>query len=136
MNPRNIIQSAFVIVVGFIAVAVFGLTDPEEPRVIADEKPAVNEGNKTENLRDGFSPYVDKDGNISLPKGYRQNWTHLGSWAVAKKRGQAIHEMHNVYTQPETIVAYNNSGVFPDGAVLVKEVHATKAKRLTTGHSA
>ena len=44
--------------------------------------------------------------------------------------------MHNVYTQPETIAAYNKTGEFPDGAVLVKEVRESKADRLTTGHAA
>jgi cytochrome c len=44
--------------------------------------------------------------------------------------------MHNVYTQPETISAYNKTGEFPDGTVLVKEVRETKADRLLTGHSA
>jgi len=44
--------------------------------------------------------------------------------------------MHNVYTQPETITAFNKTGEFPDGAVLVKEVRETKVDGLTTGHTA
>ena len=83
-----------------------------------------------------FSPHVDRDGNISLPKGYKQTWVHLGDWAVAKKPGEAIHEIHNVYTQPETIGAFNKTGQFPDGTVLVKEVRKTEQGRLTTGHAA
>ena len=84
----------------------------------------------------GFSQYVDQVGKISLPKGYKQKWAHLGNWAVAKEQGKTIHEMHDVYTQPETIVAFNKTGRFPDGAVLVKEVREARADQLTTGHSA
>jgi hypothetical protein len=32
-----------------------------------------------------FSPYVTKDGGISLPTDYREKFIHLGTWAVAKK---------------------------------------------------
>jgi hypothetical protein len=84
----------------------------------------------------GFSPYVDGNGAISLPKGYKQEWAHLGSWAVARKRGSDVFEMHDVYTPRETIAAYNKTGEFPDGTVLVKEVRKTETDRLTTGHAA
>lgn len=30
----------------------------------------------------GFSPYVDKSGNISLPEDFRISMIHLGSWFV------------------------------------------------------
>jgi len=136
MKPRHLIQTAVVIVVGIMALGVFVGVDPDAASVIADEPPTA-EGSKTaKNPDDGFSPYVDADGKISLPKGYKQKWAHLGSWAVAKKTGETIHEMHDVYTPAETITAYNKTGEFPDGAVLVKEVHETKADRLTTGHAA
>ena len=60
---------------------------------------------------------------------------HLGNWAVAKESGKPVHEMHNVYTQPETIAAFNKIGEFPDGAILVKEVREANTDQLTTGHS-
>ena len=34
---------------------------------------------------EGFSPYVTKDGGISLPADYREKFLHLGTWAVATK---------------------------------------------------
>ncbi len=136
MKARNIIQTAIVIVVGIVAVGVFVASHVDEPRAIADDKPEANELKNTKTPDADFSPYVDKEGKITLPKGYKQKWSHLGSWAVAKKPGETIHELHGVYTQPETIVAFNKTGKFPDGAVLVKEVRETNADRLTTGHSA
>jgi len=125
-----------VIVTGVVVMA--GLFDPwgGDPRAIAGQSLAVNETKSASKAARSFSPYVDSDGNIRLPKDYKLKWSHLGSWAVAKKPGETVHEMHDVYTRPETIATFNKSGEFPDGAVLVKEVRRTKADRLTTGHSA
>lgn len=137
MKPRHIIPTAIVSVVVVVSASVLVGGSIGRPSAIADDNSAVDMVKQKENPDDGFfSPYVDEDGNISLPEGYRQKWTHLGSWAVGKKPADAIRELHNVYTQPETIRAYNQTGEFPDGAVLVKEVRATAADRLTTGHAA
>ncbi len=81
-----------------------------------------------------FSPYVDDVGQIRLPADYRRAWIHLGDWAVAKKEGQDPHELHEVYTQPGVLEAYQKTGEFPDGAVLVKEVRNTQTQKLNTGH--
>ena len=83
-----------------------------------------------------FSPFVDKDGNIRRPKDYKIRWSHLGGFAVAKKEGATVSEIHDVYTQPKNIDAFRRDGKFPDGAVLVKEVREASADRLTTGHAA
>jgi hypothetical protein len=134
MQPHRLVPTAVVIAVGIMAVGAFVGADPDTPNASADEKPAAK-GSKEAKNPDGFSPYVDTNGKISLPTGYKQKWTHLGSWAVAKNAGESVHEMHDVYTQPETIAAYNKTGEFPDGTVLVKEVHHTKSDKLMTGHA-
>jgi hypothetical protein len=85
---------------------------------------------------DDFSPYVTKEGGISLPTDYREKFLHMGSWAVAKKPEQPVHEMHNVYARPEDIQGYRRDGKFPDGAVLVKEITRVGSDKLTTGQSA
>ena len=123
------------ILVFVCTVGVVGLVDVGAHRSegIADESPVANETIKPESV---FSPYVDRNGNISLPTRYKQEWAHLGSWAVAKKAGQKIHEMHDVYTRRETIAEFRKTGKFPDGAVLVKEVRNAEVDRLTTGHAA
>jgi hypothetical protein len=82
-----------------------------------------------------FSTYVSKDGDISLPKGYRERFLHLGAWAVAKKPNEPVYELHNVYAQPQDIQAFRKDGKFPDGAVLVKEITNVAAAKLTTGES-
>lgn len=82
---------------------------------------------------DVFSSYVDADGMISLPPDFRQ-WAYLGSWSIAgdDEEGGAA-ETHVVYTQPETVEAFRQTGEFPDGAVLVKELFETETGDLTTG---
>jgi Cytochrome P460 len=84
---------------------------------------------------DDFSPYVTKDGGISLPVDYREKFLHLGTWAVATKLGKPVDEMHNVYARLEDIQAYRRDGKFPDGAVLVKDITRVGSDKLTTGQA-
>ena len=68
-----------------------------------------------------FSANVDKEGNISLPKDFRLNMVHLGSWFVADGGGSGFHD---VYTEAASAQAYRETGQFPDGATLVKELRS------------
>ena len=65
---------------------------------------------------------VDAHGNLHVPGAYRTTYQALGSWAVAADHRKGSKEQHVVYASPGTIAAYRESGHFPDGAVLVKEV--------------
>ena len=102
---------------------------------IASRATSSQQNASSEKATDSFSPYVAKDGSISLPKDYRENFLHLETWAVAKEANAPVHEMHNVYSQPEAIKAFQKKGKFPDGAVLVKEITNVSADKLTTGQS-
>lgn len=65
---------------------------------------------------------------------YRRDWVLLGSFSVrADDAEKGAKELHVVYAAPETVDAYRKTGAFPDGAVLVKDVFATKTEALTTG---
>jgi hypothetical protein len=82
-----------------------------------------------------FSSHVDSAGNISVPTDYRQ-WAFLGSWHVVAKGagdGAGVAGFHTVYTQPSSVTHYLNTGEFPDGAVLVKELLKVDTDELTTG---
>lgn len=81
-----------------------------------------------------FSPYVDEEGTIRLPKEYRGRWTHLGTYAVINESKDG-HGLHEVYSRSSDIEAYNRTGEWPDGAVIVKEVRHTTGARMTTGDS-
>jgi len=79
---------------------------------------------------ESFSPNVDSKGNISLPKDFRNQMVHLGSWFVPEGGASGFHD---VYTEPETVAAYRRTGQFPDGATLIKELRAANAADYTTG---
>lgn len=78
----------------------------------------------------GFSPYVDAKGNISLPKAFRLQMVHLGSWFVPEGD---VSGFHDVFTEKESVEAFRKTGVFPDGATLVKELRPSHADHYTTG---
>lgn len=90
-------------------------------------------------LKQTYKQLVDKQGNISLPKDYQQSWTFLGSFFVENAPSamtadsEKSFDVHVVYTQPEAAEYYRKHGKFPDGAVLIKDVNATKLEALTTG---
>jgi len=76
---------------------------------------------------------VDSSGNLRVPEDYRTLYQSLGSWAVAADEGKGSKELHVVYASPGAIAAYRKDGHFPDGAVLVKEVHEAATAQMTTG---
>ncbi len=78
------------------------------------------------------APGIGADGSIQVPDiDYRKDWAFLGTFSVQGDDGAG--DLHTVYTQPETVAAYRETRVFPDGAVLVKELFKTKTDDLTTG---
>ena len=79
---------------------------------------------------DKFSPYVDDEGNIGFPAGFRTSMVHLGSWFVPQGEASGFHD---VYTEKETVAAFRKTGKFPDGATLVKELRASNTASYTTG---
>lgn len=79
-----------------------------------------------------FSPYVDPEGRISLPRDVRRHWVHLGSY-VASEADAPGQGFHDVYTPSAVAEAYRRTRNFPDGAVLVKEIGQLSTGRMTTG---
>ena len=64
----------------------------------------------------GFSPYVDDKGNINFPAGFRDSMVHLGSWFVPEGGASGF---HGVYTERKSVDAFRETGIFPDGTILV-----------------
>jgi hypothetical protein len=77
-----------------------------------------------------FSPYVDGSGNIRFSEEFRTSMVHLGSWFVPAGEASGF---HGVYTEKESLAAYRETGTFPDGATLVKELRAFDSADYTTG---
>ncbi len=88
-----------------------------------------------------YTTLVDASGNIAIPERFRSEWAFLGTWSVATSVAEQSGEtgdhgaagLHNVYTQPDVVEAYRETGEFPDGAVLVKELLTGATKPMTTG---
>ena len=76
---------------------------------------------------------VDAEGNLRVPEDYRTRYQSLGSWAIAADSGRSSKEMHEVFASPGAVDAYRESGHFPEGTVLVKEVFGTSSTGMTTG---
>jgi len=84
-----------------------------------------------------FSEYVDKDGKISLPTGFRESWEYLGAWVVPEKPDGTKTDgygFHDVFSSRGSIAAFNKeTKKFADGSVLIKEVRSIITKPMTTG---
>ena len=86
-------------------------------------------------INDTYTKLVDKEGEITLPKDYRQHWTFLGSYFVKTGSDGNAYDVHTVYTQPDAAEYYRKHNKFPDGTVLIKDVNGTKSEPLTTGQA-
>ncbi len=113
MSRATLLVSASILMV---TIGAFIATRPADARTTADAF---------------SSPYVDAKGGISLPEDYRLKWTHLGSWALEDTDAKL--GMHDVYTQPESVIEFQNTGKWPRGTVIVKEVRAARTGKMTTG---
>lgn len=82
--------------------------------------------------QNGFSPYVDEEGNISFPENFCTSLVHMGSWFVPEGDASGFHD---VYTEAETVAAYKATGEFPDGTTIVKELRASDSGDYTTGNN-
>ncbi|MGY2181512.1 cytochrome P460 family protein [Pseudomonas agarici] len=83
-----------------------------------------------------YKNYVDKNGNIKVPKDYRTEFVFLGSFAVPGGDSLGgLKQLHQVYVDRDSIEYYRSHGDFPDGAMLIKELQGTTAADLTTGHA-
>lgn len=79
------------------------------------------------------TPAVDAERNLHVPSNYKTTYEFLGTWSVAGDDGKGAKQMHVVYVSPGTTAAFRKTGHFPEGAVIVKEVHSAGTTEMTTG---
>lgn len=77
---------------------------------------------------------VDKNGVIRVPDNFRTQYAMLGAWSVAgdADTGGGV-GLHIVYAPHDAVDAYRQTGSFPSGTVLVKELFNGHTAELTTG---
>jgi cytochrome P460 len=81
--------------------------------VLMPEAPVAAEG--------AASAMVQPDGTIVMTtQNYQRDWTMLGIFGHLDDNG--VKQFNVVYTQPETATAYRETGEFPAGAVIIKEL--------------
>ncbi len=78
--------------------------------------------------------YAD-DGQLIRPKGWRK-WVYIGTPLTPHDMNggkAAFPEFHNVYMDPESFATYENTGQFPNGTQLVKELVLVGSKQAVSG---
>jgi len=94
-----------------------------------------------ESFTSTYGSLVDDAGNITLPKDFRRDWAFLGTWSIAEEDVETSSAasrhgaagLHNVYTQRGVAEYFQETGKFPDGAVIVKELLKAVTAPMTTG---
>ena len=79
-----------------------------------------------------YAQLVDEQGNIAFPADFQQSLIHLGTTAVMSE-SMRVQNLNGIYTQAEALNAYNQTGLWPDGTLFVKDVKLVSSERLTTG---
>lgn len=78
----------------------------------------------------------DADGAMLRPTGYRQ-WIYVGTPLTPNDMndGEApFPEFHAVYIAPDAWAVYQDTGTFPDGTCMVKELISVGAKQASSGN--
>jgi hypothetical protein len=84
-----------------------------------------------------WGPEWTSAGELILPSGFHQ-WVFLGSPLTphALNGGNApFPEYHNVYVRPEAFAAYRESGQWPEGTIMLKELQLTRPATNADGSS-
>ena len=84
-----------------------------------------------------WGPKWTDNGELILPTGFHE-WVYLGSPLTphALNGGSApFPEYHNVYVQPEAFRAYRETGEWPEGTIMLKELQLTRQATNPDGSS-
>ncbi len=82
------------------------------------------------------NPVVSADGGLRVPENYRTELAFIGAWATVGGEDEKISSFHNVYASPNAIKTYRETGRFPDGTILIKELVRGANGFKTTGEIA
>ena len=77
----------------------------------------------------------DDNGDLLRPEGYRE-WVYVGTPLTPNDMNNgkaAFPEFHNVYIDPRAYAQWKQSGTFPDGTIIVKELISVGSKAAVSG---
>lgn len=122
-------RSVCTLLAAFVCTAAAALLLPgagESPEPVADQRvPRVD-----------LPVTFDGDGAIVQPTGYRE-WVQVGTPLTPNDMNDGdapFPEFHSVYISPDAWAAYKETGAFPDGTTMVKELISVGAKTATSGN--
>ena len=98
---------------------------------------AVGAGQSARAADPDWGPKWTRDGQLILPEGYHE-WVFLGSPLTPHAlNGESapFPEYHNVYVQPQAFRAYRETGEFPEGTIMFKELQLTTERAFPDGSS-
>jgi len=81
-------------------------------------------------------PRYTADGKVIRPEGWRK-WVYVGTPVTPGdlNGGEAnFREFHNTYIDPASFETYRNTGVFPNGTMIVKEMVKVGSKEASSGN--
>jgi len=84
-----------------------------------------------------WGPKWTADGKLILPEGYHE-WVFIGSPLTPhalNDENAPFPEYHNVYVQPQAFRAYRETGEFPEGTILLKELQLLRERAFPDGSS-
>ena len=97
---------------------------------------AQREGTNTASVKGRYLPEYTKEGDLVLPKNWR-SWVYVGSPLTPDGLNdgkEGFPEYHNVYIEPGSYEIYKNTGVFPEGTIMFKELQRVLGpKQFTDG---
>src|SRR5215470_18667347 len=105
-----------IVAVGIIGLGVIGT-------VVFAQRQQTNTALK----RERYLPEYTKEGDLILPKNWR-SWVYVGSPLTpdALNNGKAgFPEYHNVYIEPGSYEIFKQTGEFPEGTIMFKELQRT-----------
>lgn len=80
-------------------------------------------------------PAFTADGEMTQPAGYRE-WVYVGTPLTPNDMNPPeapFPEFHNVYIHPADYARYKQTGEFPDGTVIIKELVSVGSKEASSG---
>lgn len=81
-------------------------------------------------------PRFTAEGELMRPEGWRK-WVYVGTPLTPHDMNDgkaSFPEFHNVYVDPSSFAAFENTGVFPNGTQLVKELTLVGSKAAVSGN--
>lgn len=138
MSIRNIKPTFLLLGAGLITVVAISAFYPDSKSdsssggtLLAAEKSAKRKSVKG---TDRYLKFTKSD-ELVRPAGYRK-WVYVGTPVTPNdmNKGKApFPEFHSVYIDPMSFTAYEKTGKFPDGTILVKELVSVGGKDATSG---